>query len=110
MDYVQKLREMAASAPALGQAAQAHPTVAAGVTLLLLPMAVVVYRLFFHPLARVPGPRLAAITTVWYAYQTRKGRARELTKMLHETYGPVVRVCPNQVWFDTEEAFRQVYS
>ena len=90
--------------------AELPPTVAVLTTLCLLPVAVVVYRLFFHPLARIPGPKTGAITTLWFAYQARKGRARELTQMLHDKYGPIVRVTPNMVWFNTAEGFREVYS
>lgn len=86
------------------------PIVAAATTVCLFPVAVIVYRLLFHPLSRIPGPRLAAITRLWYAYQVRKGRARELTQMLHGKYGPIVRVTPNMVWFNTEDGFREVYS
>ena len=78
--------------------------------LIALPLlALVIYRLFFHPLARVPGPRLAAISNIWQARYVRDGRARELGKVLHQIYGPVVRVGPNEVWFNSAEAFGQIY-
>jgi hypothetical protein len=67
------------------------------------------YRLFLHPLAQVPGPRLAAITNIWQAHYVRNGRVRELGKGLPKKYGPVVRVGPNEVWFNTADAFKQIY-
>lgn len=70
----------------------------------------VVYRLYLHPLSRIPGPRLAAVTNCWYAYQVRNGRMLSLGKTLHKQYGPVVRVGPNEVWFNTKDAFRLIYS
>ena len=69
-----------------------------------------VYRAKLHPLAKVPGPRIAAVTTLWYAYHVRNGHMLNLAKTLHKRYGPVVRVRPNEVWFDSEEAFRVIYS
>ncbi|PIA93190.1 Pisatin demethylase [Cercospora beticola] len=70
----------------------------------------VIYRLFFHPLARVPGPRLAAISNVWYAYHARNGDMLRLGKTLHRKYGHAVRVGPNEVWFDSKKAFAKIYS
>ncbi|KAF5537072.1 dityrosine transporter [Fusarium mexicanum] len=64
----------------------------------------------FHPLARIPGPRLAAISSFWHAYNARMGRMAYLGKTLHRKYGPVVRVGPNEVWFDSKEAFHAIYS
>jgi hypothetical protein len=73
-------------------------------------MAVSLYRLLLHPLSGVPGPKVAAISNVWYANEARNGRCRELGKTLHEKYGPIVRVGPNEVWFNTKEAFKMIYS
>ncbi|KAI9172614.1 Cytochrome P450 monooxygenase sdnT [Paramyrothecium foliicola] len=79
-------------------------------TVVLSLMTVAAYRLFFHPLARVPGPRLAAISNVWYAVQVRNGRTAKLGRMLHRQYGPVVRVGPNELWFDSMEACKVIYN
>lgn len=77
--------------------------------LMLLVAGIVAYRLTLHPLANVPGPKLAAISNIWYAYQARNGYAHLLGKTLHEQYGPVVRVGPNELWFNTKEAFDAIY-
>ncbi|KAI4862728.1 cytochrome P450 [Hypoxylon rubiginosum] len=76
----------------------------------LLPISLVIYRLYLHPLAKVPGPKLAAITSLWYVYQTRQGRMLVLNRNLHKKYGPSVRISPNEVSFDSEEAFQAIYT
>ena len=72
--------------------------------------AVTAYRLLLHPLAGVPGPKLAAVSSVWYARHARDGALVLLLPALHAQYGPVVRIRPNEVIFDSPEAFRQIYS
>ena len=73
-------------------------------------LAIIIHRLYLHPLARLPGPKLAAISNVWYAYHARNGRMLSLGKTLHNTYGPVVRVGHNEIWLDSKEAFSKIYS
>lgn len=77
---------------------------------LVLLASIAIYRLCFHPLAHIPGPRIAAISSIWHAYNARNGRMAYLGKTLHQRYGPVVRVGPNEVWFNTKEAFHAIYS
>ncbi|KAI1078124.1 cytochrome P450 [Whalleya microplaca] len=76
----------------------------------LLPISLVIYRLYLHPLAKIPGPRLAAISGLWYFFQVRKGRMLVLGKDLHKRYGPAVRIGPNEVSFDSNEAFQAIYT
>lgn len=78
--------------------------------LILFITTVAFYRICLHPLSHIPGPRLAALTTAWYAYQVRNGRMLHLGTTLHRQYGPVVRVGPNELWFDSKDAFRLIYS
>jgi hypothetical protein len=75
-----------------------------------LILGTIVYRLYFHPLAGIPGPRSAAVSNIWHAYHARNGRMLELGKTLHQKFGPMVRVGPNEVWFDSKEAFSKIYS
>lgn len=87
-----------------------HPYLFLGAYFSLLPISLLVYRLYLHPLAKIPGPRLAAITSLWYVYQVRQGRMAVLNKDLHKKYGPVVRISPNDVSFDSKEAFQAIYT
>ncbi|KAH7171295.1 cytochrome P450 [Dactylonectria macrodidyma] len=80
------------------------------VSISILLVTVVIYRLAFHPLASIPGPKLAAVSSIWHAYQARNGRMARLGRTLHRQYGPIVRVGPNEVWFDTKQAFQAIYS
>ena len=70
---------------------------------------VIVYRLQFHQLASVPGPKLAVLSNIWHAWHARNGQMRQLATTLHAKYGPVVRVGPNEVWFDSKDAFKTIY-
>ena len=57
--------------------------------LLGLVVAKVIYRLFFHPLANVPGPRLAAATWLYEIYYdlVQGGQFVFQVRKLHEKYG-----------------------
>jgi hypothetical protein len=68
------------------------------------------YILFLHPLASIPGPKRALLNYKWYSLMVRDGRARDIALKLHKRYGHAVRIDVNEVWFDTENAFRIIYS
>ncbi len=87
-----------------------HALGATAVALLTLLTAVVAHRLFLGPLSRIPGPRLAALSNIWYANHAKNGTTAAMAKQLHQRYGPVVRVGPKEVWFNTKEAYDHIYS
>jgi cytochrome P450 len=74
--------------------------------------ALVIYRLFFHPLHKYPGPTLAALTEGYEAYYNlikQGGLVKEIAK-LHRVYGPVVRIGPNVLHFNNRQAYHDIYT
>ncbi|EEB92955.1 hypothetical protein MPER_08459 [Moniliophthora perniciosa FA553] len=66
---------------------------------------IIVYRVSpWHPLAAYPGPLLCKLTKFWGAYQGRTGKQFEWYKKLHERYGDVVRIGPNELSFLSPDA------
>jgi hypothetical protein len=61
----------------------------AGLGCLFYAVCLVVYRLVFHPLAKFPGPKLAA-ATLWYEFYydvVKRGQFTFKIKELHDKYG-----------------------
>ena len=55
------------------------------------------YNLYLSPLNRFPGPRLNAATSLPFDIASVRGNAHHELKSLHEKYGPIVRVRPNEL-------------
>ncbi|KAL8989744.1 MAG: hypothetical protein Q9177_001442 [Variospora cf. flavescens] len=70
---------------------------------------VIIYRLFFHPLAAYPGPVLARITNAYTLYHAWTGRRHLDLFRLHHRYGSVVRIGPNNLSFNSDTAYHQIY-
>ncbi|ATY64628.1 cytochrome P450 3A17 [Cordyceps militaris] len=72
---------------------------------------VIVYRISFHPLAKVPGPKLYAASWFPFLYQTNiEASAPKKIAAMHRQYGPVVRVSPNQIAVDGSIGWPDVFS
>ncbi|CAO2652154.1 Nn.00g004370.m01.CDS01 [Neocucurbitaria sp. VM-36] len=71
----------------------------------------VFYRLYLHPLARFPGPRIAAVTSWYEAYFeiVLKGRYSRQISKLHDQYGPIIRVTPNELHIRDPRFYDEVY-
>ncbi|KAK1723386.1 cytochrome P450 monooxygenase [Colletotrichum acutatum] len=70
-----------------------------------------IYNFYFHPLSKIPGPWLAAMTPLcdfWYDAVKNGNYLWEIQKM-HEKYGPIVRINPNEVHIDDPEYYQNVY-
>ncbi|KIM93826.1 hypothetical protein OIDMADRAFT_61096 [Oidiodendron maius Zn] len=67
------------------------------------------WSLFSNPLARIPVPKSFALTKWRLAYEDYKGTRTRKIHALHGQYGPVVRVGPNEVAFNSLSAMRAIY-
>jgi len=69
------------------------------------------YRLYWHPLASFPGPRLAAISSWYEAYYeiALQGQYSRQISKLHDEYGPIIRVTPDELHIRDPRFFDQVY-
>ncbi|PSR97189.1 cytochrome P450 [Coniella lustricola] len=59
----------------------------------------VTYNICFHPLANIPGPFIWRATRLAYVRSFLAGTIVTDVRKLHETYGDVVRVAPDEVSF-----------
>ncbi|KAI8666353.1 hypothetical protein NCS57_00859800 [Fusarium keratoplasticum] len=67
------------------------------------------YYAFFHPLAKVPGPKLYAASSLPYYLHLLRGDWHQSLKEMHDRYGPAVRFAPKDVSFITASALKQIY-
>ncbi|KAF2119541.1 benzoate 4-monooxygenase cytochrome P450 [Lophiotrema nucula] len=78
-------------------------------TLLIYFVALSIYRVTLHPLAKYPGPlryKLSSWLLLWQAY---KGNRHIWHLKDHEKYGPIVRIAPNALSFNTDTALSTIY-
>ncbi|KAI1736981.1 cytochrome P450 [Xylaria scruposa] len=82
------------------------------VTIILYFISLAVYRLFWHPLARFPGPKLAAVTRYVEAYYdlVRNGQYTFKIAEMHEKYGPIIRISPHELHINDPSFFETLYS
>ncbi|UQC90649.1 benzoate 4-monooxygenase cytochrome P450 [Colletotrichum lupini] len=80
------------------------------VILALALVSVVIYGCFLHPLRRIPGPFLAKFSPLWIMRALHRMRFNSELQSLHQQYGPVVRVGPNEVSFASLEAETAIYA
>ncbi|KAI6081597.1 cytochrome P450 [Hypoxylon rubiginosum] len=69
-----------------------------------------IYLLYFHPLAKYPGPKIAAISNVWYGYHWISGRYPWASEQVLRRYGDIVRIAPNELLFIKPQAFTDIYT
>src|ERR1700753_1185421 len=70
-----------------------------------------VYRFYLSPVAKFPGPRLAALT-FWYEFYydvIRKGKYTWKIQELHQKYGPIVRINPFEIHVEDPGFYDDVY-
>ncbi|KGO64160.1 Cytochrome P450 [Penicillium expansum] len=81
-------------------------------SLTLIPLYLIgllVYNAYFHPLAKYPGPKSMAATRLPYIRMIISGRFPHKMKALHQQYGKVVRIAPDELSFIDGEAWKAIY-
>lgn len=65
--------------------------------------------LYFHPLSKIPGPKLWAASRLPYVIALLKGNLIYRMDEFHAKYGNTIRVGPNEVSFAKDEAWKDIY-
>ncbi|KAF2796776.1 putative cytochrome P450 [Melanomma pulvis-pyrius CBS 109.77] len=76
---------------------------------LLWILVIVVQNVFFHPLSSFPGPLLARASLLWRFWSTLGGTFHKDLYKIHDRYGPVVRISPNELSFASLGSWKDIY-
>lgn len=68
-----------------------------------------IYRLFFHPLRRFPGPFGAKVTSLWLTTKVTNHDAHKVSLELYRKYGPFVRVGSSDLMLAHPAAVQEVH-
>jgi benzoate 4-monooxygenase len=81
--------------------------------LYVLPLVALLYYLlpYIHnkPLRSIPGPPLAALSSVWLFYQARRGKRFLAIDELHQKHGSLIRIQPHHVSVSDPKAISIIY-
>jgi hypothetical protein len=69
----------------------------------------VIYPFFTSPLARIPGPKINALTKWYMVYIDFSKKHSLYVHDLHQKYWPLVRIGPNEVVCTGEEPMKTIY-
>ncbi|KAK4231524.1 putative sterigmatocystin biosynthesis P450 monooxygenase [Podospora fimiseda] len=82
---------------------------------LLIPIVIIIFlanylrKVYSSPLNKIPGPWHSKFTPTILAWHWFKTQRTSYIHKLHQKYGPVVRVAPNEVAFASAAAVKEIY-
>lgn len=68
-----------------------------------------IYPLYFHPLSKIPGPKLCTLTKYYILYKSWNEERNRFVQSLHEKYGSIVRIGPNEVDINDVTYLKDIY-
>lgn len=82
------------------------------VALVIYVVGLGIYRIWFSPIAHIPGPLLGRLTTwVEFYYDViLRGQYVFRVQELHKQYGPIIRISPQEVHILDPEFYDEIYA
>jgi hypothetical protein len=81
-----------------------------GAAACLLWLSFMIYKAITSPIAKIPGPTYSRFTALYLMLQEFSSNRRLYIHQLHQKYGPVVRLGPNEVSFVSLGALKEIYT
>ncbi|KAJ5633877.1 hypothetical protein N7528_001719 [Penicillium herquei] len=78
-------------------------------TIIIYVITKIIYNVYFHPLSRFPGPTSHAISRIPYFRRAIRGTLPFDMLELHEKYGDIVRIAPDELAFSHPDAWKDVF-
>lgn len=69
----------------------------------------ILYKIYLNPLAHIPGPVIARLTSIWLYSLSYRGIEASTVDNLHRRFGPVVQIAPNEVDIADGATLHHVY-
>ena len=67
------------------------------------------YNILLHPFRKFPGPRISAISRFPWIRDWLSGNLHRSVQEMHDAYGPIVRVAPDELSFIEASAWNDIY-
>ncbi|KAL4950976.1 cytochrome P450 [Aspergillus filifer] len=86
--------------------------VVASALIVVYCLGIYIQRLIFSPIARFPGPRVAALT-FWYEFYydvVKRGQYFRQIEKMHQQYGPIVRINPFELHVQDPDFYPVLYT
>ena len=72
-------------------------------------LSIYIYNIYFHPFSKFPSPRFAAASSLPKIRNALKGDGVYWVVDLHQKYGEVVRIAPDELSFSGAGSFKDIY-
>ncbi|ODV85092.1 hypothetical protein CANARDRAFT_8220 [[Candida] arabinofermentans NRRL YB-2248] len=69
----------------------------------------IIYPYYFHPLSAIPGPKYLAFSKWFILFLTWSEKRNRYIHKLHQLYGPIIRIGPNEVDISDANYIKEIY-